>query len=38
MAKRVHAHAVEINSSHAFYISHPAAVTALIFRASRAVG
>jgi pimeloyl-ACP methyl ester carboxylesterase len=38
MAKRAHAHTVEINSSHAVYISHPAAVTALILRAARAVG
>jgi pimeloyl-ACP methyl ester carboxylesterase len=38
MARRAHAHTVEINSSHAVYVSHPAAVTALILRAARAVG
>jgi pimeloyl-ACP methyl ester carboxylesterase len=37
MAKRAHAHTVEIDSSHAVYISHPAAVAALITRAARAV-
>ena len=38
MADRMHAHTVEINSSHAVYISHPAAVAALILRAAHAVG
>jgi pimeloyl-ACP methyl ester carboxylesterase len=38
MARRAHAHTVEINSSHAVYVAHPAAVTALILRAARAVG
>jgi pimeloyl-ACP methyl ester carboxylesterase len=38
MAKRAHAHTVEINSSHASYISHPAAVTKLILEAAHAVG
>ena len=38
MAKRAHAHTVEINSSHASYISHPAAVTKLILEAARTVG
>ena len=38
MARRAHAHTVEINSSHAVYISHPAAVAALILRAAHAVG
>jgi pimeloyl-ACP methyl ester carboxylesterase len=38
MARRAHAHTVEIDSSHASYISHPAAVAALILRAARAVG
>ena len=38
MAKRAHAHTVEIDSSHAVYVSHPAAVTALILRAARAAG
>jgi pimeloyl-ACP methyl ester carboxylesterase len=36
MAKRAHAHTVEIDSSHAVYLSHPGAVTALILRAARA--
>ena len=35
MAKRAKAHAVEINSSHVSYISHPDAVTDLILRAAR---
>jgi pimeloyl-ACP methyl ester carboxylesterase len=38
MARRAHAHTVEIDSSHAVYISHPAAVTALILRAAHAAG
>ncbi len=37
MAKRAKAHTVEINSSHASYISHPAEVTELILRAARSV-
>jgi pimeloyl-ACP methyl ester carboxylesterase len=37
MAKRAHAHTVEINSSHASYISHPAAVTKLILQAAQSV-
>jgi pimeloyl-ACP methyl ester carboxylesterase len=37
MAKRAHAHTVEIDSSHASYISHPEAVTKLILRAARTV-
>jgi pimeloyl-ACP methyl ester carboxylesterase len=36
MAKRAHAHTVEIDSSHAVYLSHPGAVAALILRAARA--
>jgi pimeloyl-ACP methyl ester carboxylesterase len=36
MARRAHAHTVEIDSSHAIYVSHPAAVAALILRAARA--
>jgi pimeloyl-ACP methyl ester carboxylesterase len=35
MAKRANAHTVEINSSHASYISHAAEVTKLILRAAR---
>ncbi|WP_053227732.1 alpha/beta fold hydrolase [Solirubrobacter soli] len=35
MAKRAKSHTVEINSSHASYISHPDDVTALILRAAR---
>lgn len=38
MARRAHAHTVEIDSSHASYISHPAAVTKLILAAARTVG
>ena len=38
MATRAHAHTVEIDSSHASYISHPAEVTKLILRAARAAG
>jgi pimeloyl-ACP methyl ester carboxylesterase len=38
MATRAHAHTVEIDSSHAVYVSHPAAVEALILRAARAAG
>ena len=38
MAKRAHAHTVEIDSSHAVYVSHPGTVTALVLRAARAVG
>jgi pimeloyl-ACP methyl ester carboxylesterase len=37
MARRAHAHTVEINSSHAIYVSHPSAVTAFILRAARVV-
>jgi pimeloyl-ACP methyl ester carboxylesterase len=35
MAKRAHSHTIEINSSHASYISHPSAVTKLILRAAQ---
>ena len=35
MAKRAKAHTVEIDSSHASYVSHPGAVTKLILRAVR---
>jgi pimeloyl-ACP methyl ester carboxylesterase len=35
MAKRANAHSVEIDSSHASYVSHPAEVTKLILRAAR---
>jgi pimeloyl-ACP methyl ester carboxylesterase len=38
MARRAHAHTVEINSSHVSYISHPKKVTRLILRAARTVG
>jgi len=38
MARRAHAHTVEIDSSHASYISHPATVTNLILRAARTAG
>jgi pimeloyl-ACP methyl ester carboxylesterase len=38
MAKRANAHTIEISSSHASYISHPAAVTKLILRAARNAG
>jgi pimeloyl-ACP methyl ester carboxylesterase len=38
MAKRAHAHTVEIKSSHVSYISHPAKVTKLILRAARKAG
>ena len=37
MAKRAKAYTVEINSSHASYVSHPAEVTELILRAARHV-
>jgi pimeloyl-ACP methyl ester carboxylesterase len=37
MAKRAKAHTVEINSSHASYVSHPEEVTDLILRAARYV-
>jgi pimeloyl-ACP methyl ester carboxylesterase len=37
MARRAHAHTMEINSSHACYISHPEAVTKLILQAARTV-
>jgi pimeloyl-ACP methyl ester carboxylesterase len=37
MAKRAHAHTVEIDSSHAIYLSHPGAVEKLILRAARAI-
>jgi pimeloyl-ACP methyl ester carboxylesterase len=36
MAKRAHAHTVEIDSSHAVYLSHPGAVAKLVVRAARA--
>jgi pimeloyl-ACP methyl ester carboxylesterase len=36
MARRAHAHTVEVDSSHAVYVSHAAAVTALILRAAAA--
>ena len=35
MAKRAHAHTIEINSSHVAMISHPDAVTDLILAAVR---
>lgn len=38
MAKRASAHTLEINSSHATYISHPAKVTKFILRAARKAG
>jgi pimeloyl-ACP methyl ester carboxylesterase len=38
MAQRAHAHTVEIDSSHAVYISHPGAVTKLILQAAHAAG
>ena len=38
MAKRAKAQTVEINSSHASYVSHPDEVTKLILRAARSVG
>jgi pimeloyl-ACP methyl ester carboxylesterase len=38
MAKRATAQTVEINSSHASYVSHPDEVTKLILRAARSVG
>jgi pimeloyl-ACP methyl ester carboxylesterase len=37
MAKRAHAHTLEIDSSHVSYISHPGAVTKLILRAAQSV-
>ena len=37
MAKRAKARTVEINSSHASYVSHPDDVTDLILRAARAI-
>jgi pimeloyl-ACP methyl ester carboxylesterase len=37
MAKRAKAHTVEINSSHASYVSHPDEVAKLILRAARSV-
>ena len=37
MAKRAKAYTVEINSSHASYVSHPAEVSELILRAARHV-
>ncbi|WP_329359396.1 alpha/beta fold hydrolase [Streptomyces sp. NBC_01483] len=36
MAKRAHAHTIEINSSHAAPVSHPGAVTRIIEQAARA--
>jgi pimeloyl-ACP methyl ester carboxylesterase len=38
MARRAHTHTVEIDASHASYVSHPADVAALILRAARATG
>jgi pimeloyl-ACP methyl ester carboxylesterase len=38
MAKRAHAHTIEINSSHVSYISHPEEVARLILRAARKAG
>jgi pimeloyl-ACP methyl ester carboxylesterase len=38
MAERANAHTIELNSSHASYISHPAKVTKLILRAVRLSG
>ena len=38
MAKRANAHTIEITSSHASYIAHPAKVTKFILRAARTVG
>jgi pimeloyl-ACP methyl ester carboxylesterase len=38
MAKRAHAHTIEINSSHASFLSHPGAVDRLIRQAARSVG
>jgi len=38
MARRARAHTVEIDSSHASYVSHSAAVMKLILQAARAVG
>ena len=35
MARRAHAHTIEIDSSHVSYISHPAAMTHLILAAAR---
>jgi pimeloyl-ACP methyl ester carboxylesterase len=35
MAERADAHTIEIDSSHASYVSHPATVTKLILRAAR---
>jgi hypothetical protein len=37
MAKRDKAYTIEINSSHASYVSHPAEVSELILRAARHV-
>jgi pimeloyl-ACP methyl ester carboxylesterase len=37
MAKRARSHTVEINSSHASYVSHPDEVTDLILRAARSI-
>jgi hypothetical protein len=36
MAARMHAHTVQINSSHAAMVSHPGAVTSLILSAVQA--
>jgi pimeloyl-ACP methyl ester carboxylesterase len=38
MARRAHAHTVEIDSSHASYVARPGAVAALILRAARSAG
>ena len=37
MAARMHAHTVQINSSHAAMVSHPDAVTDMILSAAKAV-
>ncbi len=37
MAARMHAHTIQINSSHAAMVSHPGAVTDLILSATHAV-
>jgi pimeloyl-ACP methyl ester carboxylesterase len=38
MAKRANAHTIEIDASHASYVSHPGRVTKLILRAARNAG
>jgi hypothetical protein len=37
MAKRAHAHTVEIDASHASFLSHPDAVDKLIVQAAKSV-